>query len=170
MNFLENLLIKDDISHMETLNKHFRKLTAPVFQKHGFAQVELLAHWPEVVGAQIAAIAIPEKIRWPRGAEEKSGGTLHLKVLAGRALDVQYATHTILERVNRFLGYQGVVALKVVQSHDALRPVKVKVTAPEPSQQVLDQVSPIADAELQSALARLGASVSAARQRSPQAK
>ncbi len=28
---------------METLNKHFRALTAPVFQKHGFAQVELVA-------------------------------------------------------------------------------------------------------------------------------
>jgi hypothetical protein len=155
---------------METLDKHFRKLTAPVFKKHGFAQVELLAHWPEIAGAPLAAIAIPEKIRWPRGNEEKSGGTLHLKVQAGRGLDVQYATHTILERVNRFLGYQGVVALKIMQTHEAFTKIKVKATVPMPSPQILTTVQPVVDTDLKSALTRLGAGIAAAQQRSPQAK
>ncbi len=155
---------------METLDKHFRKLTAPVFQKHGFAQAELLARWPDIVGAQIADVARPEKIRWPRGTEEKTGGTLHLKVQAGRGLDVQYATHTILERVNRYLGYQGVAVLKIMQTHEPIKSTKTKFVVLEPSPQVLAQVAPVEDPDLQSALARLGAGLTAARQRSPQAK
>jgi hypothetical protein len=170
MNFLENLVTKDDISHMETLDKHFRKLTAPVFKKHGFAQVELLAHWPEIAGDALAAVAIPEKIRWPRGNDEKSGGTLHLKVQAGRGLDVQYAAHSIIEKVNRFLGYQAVSTLKIVQTHEAIKTPKVKVLEPNPSALVLAQVSPVADPDLKLALTRLGAGVAAAQQRSPQAK
>ena len=167
---LENLLDRTDTYHMETLNKHFRALTEPVFKKHGFAQVELLARWPEIAGPALAAVSTPEKIRWPRGNDEKTGGTLHLKVQAGRGLDVQYATHSIIEKVNRFLGYQGVSALKIMQTHEAIKTTKIKALAPTPTASVLAQVSPVDDPDLKSALARLGAGVTAAQQRSPQAK
>jgi hypothetical protein len=163
-------LLKDDISRMQTINKHFRTLTEPVFKKHGFAQGDVLAHWPQIVGEQAAAISSPEKIRWPRGSEARSGGTLHVKVQAGRGLDVEYAAVGIVERVNQFLGYQGVTALKVVQTHDFRPSVKVSRKAPEPTLAVLSRVAPIADPELQAALARLGAGVSTLTPRSPQAK
>ena len=155
---------------MQTLDKHFRKLTEPVFKKHGFAQGDVLSQWPSIVGADIALIALPEKIRWPRGQEEKQGGTLTLKVQAGRGLDVQYAAQSIMEKVNAFLGYQAVTGLKVQQSHDFQPRTKPVRLAPAPDAAVLAQVSPVADPELQSALARLGAGISASTQRSPQAK
>jgi hypothetical protein len=155
---------------METLNKHFRKLTEPVFKKHGFAHSDVTAHWPQIVGEQTAAISTPERIRWPRGMEDKASGTLFLKVQAGRGLDVEYAAAGILERVNRFLGYQAVSSLKVQQAHDFRRAVKAKAVLPEASAAVLAQVSSIYDTELQLALARLGAGVSAVCSRSPQAK
>jgi hypothetical protein len=155
---------------MQTINKHFRTLTEPVFKKHGFAQGDVLAHWPQIVGEQAAAISSPEKIRWPRGAEAKTGGTLHVKVQAGRGFDVEYAAAGIVERVNQFLGYQGVTSLRVVQSHDFRPSVKVSRKAPEPTPDVLARVAPITDADLQAALARLGAGVSTLTPRSPQAK
>lgn len=155
---------------METLDKHFRKLTAPVFKKHGFAQSDVTAHWPQIVGEQTAAISTPERIRWPRGMEDKASGTLFLKVQAGRGLDVEYAAAGIIERVNRFLGYQAVSSLKVTQAHDFRKAVKTKTIALEPTPAVLAKVSTIEDTELQLALARLGAGVSAALPRSPQAK
>jgi hypothetical protein len=155
---------------MQTLDKHFRKLTEPVFKKHGFAQGDVLAHWPQIVGEQAAAISSPEKIRWPHGKDAKSGGTLHVKVQTGRGLDVEYAAAGILERVNQFLGYQGVVALKVVQSHDFRPSIKVARKAAEPSPAILARVAPVADIELQAALARLGAGVATLTPRSPQAK
>ncbi len=162
--------MKVETLYMETLDKHFRKLTASVFQKHGFAQGEVLSHWPEIVGEQVAAISTPERIRWPRGHEEKSGGTLNVKVQAGRGLDVEYAAAGIVERVNRFLGYQAVTALKVTQSHNFTRTVKAKIPQPIASPQVLDRVARVEDIDLQAALTRLGASVSVQNPRSPQAK
>ncbi len=155
---------------MQTIDKHFRKLTEPVFKKHGFAQGDVLAHWPQIVGEQAAAISSPEKIRWPRGNDAKSGGTLHVKVKAGRGLDVEYAAAGIVERVNQFLGYQGVMALKVTQIHDFRPFIKVSRKVLEPTPAILARVAPIADPELQAALARLGAGVSALTPRSPQAK
>ena len=155
---------------METLDKHFRKLTGPVFKKHGFAQSDVTSHWPQIVGEQTAAISTPERIRWPRGMEDKASGTLFLKVQAGRGLDVEYAAAGILERVNRFLGYQAVSSLKIIQTHDFHKPAKRQVRPPEVSPAVMAQVSTVADTELQLALARLGAGVAASNQRSPQAK
>lgn len=162
--------MKVETLYMETLDKHFRKLTAPVFKKHGFAQSDVTSHWPQIVGDQTAAISTPERIRWPRGMEDKASGTLFVKVQAGRGLDVEYAAAGILERVNRFLGYQAVSSLKVTQAHDFHKPVKRRLTPIEPTPAVLAQVSTIEDTELQLALARLGAGVSVSTQRSPQAK
>ena len=155
---------------MQTINKHFRTLTGPVFKKHGFAQGEVLAHWPQIVGEQAAAICNPEKIRWPVGKDAKSGGTLHVKAQAGRGLDVEYAAAGIVERVNQFLGYQGVSALRVTQSHDFRPSIKVSRKAAEPSAAVLACVASIADPALKTALARLGAGVSTLTPRYPQAK
>jgi hypothetical protein len=155
---------------MQTLDKHFRSLTQTVFKKHGFAQADLVAQWPAIAGPELAGISIPEKIKWPHGQTEQSGGTLHLKVQAGRGLDVQYAASVIMERVNQFLGFQAVIALKVVQSHTLV----VKTAARPPSApippSVLTQVSAVGDPDLQNALARLGAGVLAETPRSPQAK
>jgi hypothetical protein len=162
--------LKAETLYMETLDKHFRKLTEPVFKKHGFARSDVTAHWPEIVGEQTAAISTPERIRWPRGMEDKASGTLFLKVQAGRGLDVEYAAAGILERVNRFLGYQAVSSLKVMQVHNFRKVVRIKSTPPEATAVVLAQVATIKDTDLQMALARLGAGVAASHPRSPQAK
>ncbi len=155
---------------MQTLDKHFRTLTAPVFKKHGFAQGDVLSHWPQIVGEQAAAISSPEKIRWPHGKDAKSGGTLHVKVQAGRGLDVEYAAAGIVERVNQFLGYQGVVSLKVIQAHNFRPSIKVSRKSPEPDATTLARVAPVTDPDLQAALARLGAAVAIQTPRSPQVK
>jgi hypothetical protein len=151
---------------METLDKHFRKLTATVFQKHGFAQGDVLASWPQIVGNTLATISRPERIRWPRGSDEPQGGTLHLKAQTGRALDVQYATPQIIEKVNQFLGFNAIATVKVTQG-------TVSATAtPRLHLQPVDTpaLATVTDPDLKAALARLGAGVAAENTRSPQAK
>jgi hypothetical protein len=155
---------------MQTINKHFRDLTAPVFKKHGFAQGDVLANWPQIVGEQVAMISRPDKIRWPRDVEGKSGGTLHIKVQAGRGLEVEYLAGGIIERVNAFLGFGAVTSLKVMQAHDFRTNVKTKAVPPVAPPGILDRVAPVADPDLAAALVRLGAGISAENPRSPQAK
>jgi hypothetical protein len=153
---------------METLDKHFRTLTQAVFKKHGFAQGDVTAHWPQIVGDTLAHLCVPERIRWPRG-EDKQGGTLFLKAQAGRALDVQYASAAIIEKVNQFLGYQAIATIKVSAAHSIAAPAE-KPIATAPTPEILAQIEPVADPVLKSALARLGAGVTAENARSPQPK
>ena len=72
---------------MDTLDKHFRGITKPVFERYGFGHGELLTHWPEIVGEALAEHCEPEKIRWPRQSGEKAqqaGGTLFVTAAPGR--------------------------------------------------------------------------------------
>jgi hypothetical protein len=155
---------------METLGKHFRTLTAAAFKSHGFAQADVLARWPEIVGEAIAAAARPERIRWPRtnsgpdNGKATGGGTLFVKAMAGRGLEVQQAVPLIIERINRFLGYGAIMAVKIQQSHEVPEPPPQK---PEPAH-LSEAPQGIAEPDLAAALQRLGGGVLARSPRSPQ--
>src|SRR5258705_4761631 len=88
------------------------------FAKQGFASTELVARWPDIVGAEIAAHSEPEKIQWPRpvGADLPEPGTLVLRVEGPTAIEIQHQSAVVLERVNRFFGWQAVGALRLRQA------------------------------------------------------
>jgi hypothetical protein len=89
------------------------------FRKQGFASVELVTRWREIVGAEIAEHSQPEKIQWPRGAQDAGApepGTLLLRVEGPTALEIQHLSGVILERVNRFFGWQAVAGVRLRQA------------------------------------------------------
>jgi hypothetical protein len=155
---------------METLDKHFRSLTKSAFKTYGFAQGDVLAHWPQIVGEKLAQLSTPERITWPRGQDEKQGGTLYLKVNAGRILDVDYAAASIAEKVNRFLGYAAIARIKTSPRHLVPSPPSERRKAIAPDEAVMSQLRAVEDDDLKSALARLGAGLAAEHTRSPQPK
>ncbi|MDH3743455.1 MAG: DciA family protein [Hyphomicrobiales bacterium] len=140
---------------VETLNKHFRKLTEASFERYGFAYAELLSQWQAIVGAELAAVSAPERIRWPRrsdGQEDRGqpgGGTLVVRAAEGRALELQYMAPRIIERINGYYGYSAVAKLKVMQG----KLPKQSPAADRKSVPVLDEA---ARAELQSRLQAIG--------------
>ncbi|HKO08155.1 MAG TPA: DUF721 domain-containing protein [Alphaproteobacteria bacterium] len=89
------------------------KLTRAVMGKRGFAEAGLLTDWPAVVGQDIAAKALPERLDFPRG--ERSEGTLHLRVEGAWALAFQHLEPQLLERINAYFGYRAVSRLKLHQ-------------------------------------------------------
>jgi hypothetical protein len=103
---------------METINRYFRDLTKAAFARHGFAQLDVLGHWAEIVGPELALACRPERIRWPRGEGEdrqKRGGTLTVEAAPGRALDIQHETPHMRERINGFFGYGAIAEIKIKQ-------------------------------------------------------
>jgi hypothetical protein len=155
---------------METLDKHFRSLTKSAFKTFGFAQGDVLAHWPQIVGEKLAQLSTPERITWPRGQDEKQGGTLYLKVNAGRILDVDYVAASIAEKVNRFLGYAGIARIKTSPRHVVPSPPSERRVKVQPDEVMMSRLTSIDDDDLKSALARLGAGLAAEQPRSPQPK
>lgn len=138
------------------------RLLAGSFAKQGFASAELVTRWPEIVGADIAAHAQPLKMQWPRAAEteQREPGTLVLRVEGPAAIEIQHLAPVILERVNRYFGWQAVARLAIRQAPLARRaPKKRAVLDSAETAKVAATLPQVEDEGLKDALARLGAAV-----------
>jgi hypothetical protein len=132
------------------------------FAKQGFASTELVTRWAEIVGAEIASHAEPEKIQWPRPLDGKTPepGTLVLRVEGPTALEIQHLVPVILERVNRFFGWRAVADLRLRQAplRRKRQPAPPSLD-PEAAARIAADLGDITDANLRGALARLGAAI-----------
>jgi hypothetical protein len=141
-----------------------RAVLAESFAKQGFAASELVTRWAEIAGPEVAAHAEPIKMRWPRAAEGEVSGpaTLVLRVEGPAAVEIQHMSGVIIERVNRFFGWQAVGQI-------ALRQAPLTRRAPSPSStpddhaeaavQIAAALTEVEDEALRMALGRLGAAV-----------
>jgi hypothetical protein len=131
----------------------------------GFASTEIIARWAEIAGPEIAAHSEPMKINWPRqsgdGGEQPEPATLMLRVEGPAAIEIQHLSAVILERVNRFFGWQAIGRIALRQAPlRKLRP-PVPPAPPDPAEQarIAASLPEIEDDDLKAALARLGAAV-----------
>ncbi|MEZ5681950.1 MAG: DUF721 domain-containing protein [Erythrobacter sp.] len=131
------------------------------FRRFGFVQSSVVSRWPEIVGETHARVCSPEMIRFPPG--EKSEGIMHLVVLPAHAPLVQQILPDIIERVNRFFGYNAVARIKLRQGEVKPPPSKDKPKAP-PSLKPIpmelgDSLRDIGDPELRTVLESLARSL-----------
>jgi hypothetical protein len=135
---------------------------ADTFKKQGFASTELVTRWRDIVGSEISAHAEPIKMQWPRAPEGEPAepATLVLRVEGPAAIEIQHQSAVILERINRFFGWQAVarIALRQAPLSRQGRPPRPKADA-EAAARVAETLGGVADEDLRMALARLGAAV-----------
>ena len=158
---------------METLDKHFRALTSAAFARYGFAHGELIGRWAEIAGEKLSQVSAPERIKWPRHTNEtvnRRGGALVIRAAPGRALDLQYETPRIIERINRFLGYEAITTVKIVQAATWPKILPVHNSAAVKETPFAQDIAAIESAPLKAALERLGSAIATSAQVSPQHK
>lgn len=138
------------------------RIVARIAKKGGFADGRLVSHWREIMGDRLAGFAAPV------GLTRKFGdGVLTIRVANGAAAaHLQHLAPQILERVNRFYGWNAAQKLKIVQggrSCGAGRPSgalsrgpALKTAAPDGDPA---RAAAFADPEIGAAFARLGAYV-----------
>jgi hypothetical protein len=142
-----------DVVH-KTLNE--------AFAKQGFASTELVTRWADIVGAEIAEHSEPEKIQWsrPSGGEAPEPGTLMLRVEGPAAIEIQHLSGVVLERVNRFFGWQAVGSLRLRQAPLRRRRQPPQRTGDaEAAARIAALLPEIKDENLRFALGRLGAAI-----------
>lgn len=131
------------------------------FRRFGFVQSSVVTRWPEIVGPRHAQVCAPEAIRFPLG--EKSDGILQLVVVPAHAPIIQHVIPEIIERVNRFFGYNAVSRVKMRQGEVKPPPARDRPAAP-PSLKPIpvelgDSLRDIGDPELRAVLESLARSL-----------
>lgn len=139
----------------------------PVTARRGFATADLLAVWPEIVGAAYAGCTAPEKIAWPRSDGDETPGVLFLRVDGPRAIFVQHELPLIRQRVNAFFGYAAIGQIRIVQAPvAATRPSIPDDPTPLPADAedaLAGRLTSVEDDQLRAALDRLGRGVLSSR-------
>jgi hypothetical protein len=129
----------------------------------GFASNEIIARWADIAGPEIAAHSEPMKITWPRaiGEDSPEPATLVLRVEGPAALEIQHLSAVILERVNRFFGWQAIgrIALRQAPLRRKEPPKPPPAPDPETVAGIAEGMPEIHDENLRQALARLGAAI-----------
>jgi hypothetical protein len=135
---------------------------AETFKRQGFASTELVTRWPDIVGTEIAAHAEPIRLQWRRAAdgEPAEPAVLVLRVEGPAAIEIQHQSGIILERINRFFGWQAVGRLALRQAPLKRRDKPApQVTNPEAAARIEATLTEVNDDGLRTALGRLGAAV-----------
>ncbi|UZK65130.1 DUF721 domain-containing protein [Sphingomonas sp. M1-B02] len=128
------------------------------FRKFGFVQHAVVSRWAEIVGERYARVSTPESIRFPQG--QRAEGVLSLLVSGAHAPMMQHIAPEIIERVNRFFGYQAVARLSI--RHGDVKRIEKRAPAPELkplSAAMGDSLRGIVDPELKQVLEALAAGV-----------
>jgi hypothetical protein len=137
--------------------------------KRGMASGDIVAHWAEIVGAELAACCAPERIAWPRpagGEDEDSetrqeGAVLHLRVEGPRAIEVQHRAEEIIARVNQMFGFAAIVRIRIQQGPLPRREKHGPGAPARPDQKPAVTADEGEGDSLAAALERLGAAVRA---------
>jgi hypothetical protein len=132
------------------------------FRRFGFVQSSIVSRWREIVGDRYAAVSSPESIRFPAG--KRSEGVLNLIVEGAHAPMMQHVVPVIVERINRFFGYQAVS--RVAFRQGLVQVARAKARAAPPSLRPIpvelgDSLREVADPELRAILESLARGVAA---------
>jgi hypothetical protein len=134
------------------------RLTRPVLGKRGFAGVDVIAHWPAIVGPEMAALACPLALKYER--DRQRGATLQVRVASGAAATLlQLKTPQIVLRINRYFGYEAVARLQATVG-PLPKAAAAQRAAPPPSAEICAEVdrtvAAVSSPALRIALGQLG--------------
>jgi hypothetical protein len=142
------------------------RFVAPIagktLSRGGAVLAGLLSEWPAIAGPSLAVYTSPAKLtkaaQEPHFEGKSQACVLHLKVDPARALEVQYCTPQLIERINQTLGFRAVSGLRIVQA-----PVRNKAApsprASRPALSKCEETEP--KSRLSAALARMASGVKA---------
>ncbi len=142
-----------------------------VGETRGFAVSRLLTHWPEIVGEETAAAALPVKVSYSQGG---MGATLTLLTTGAQAPMLQAELPKIRDKVNACYGYAAISRIRITQTAPigfaegrvafdhapaSARPGPDQATDPGTAAAARDATRAVTDDRLRAALEDLGRKV-----------
>lgn len=163
------------MAHRRTSTKGFKRTDSLLSgqirrasESRGFAQSRLLTQWTEVAGPDIAAIAQPVEISYGRGG---MGATLTVLTTGAHAPMLEMQKEQIRQKVNGVYGYNAIARVRITQTAATgfaegqvafghKKPAgQAAALDPGLRQKAQATASPVEDAGLRDALARLAENI-----------
>jgi len=107
------------------LTREVQSITRPILGRRGFAEVDILGSWEDIVGADLARGILPEKLTFEK--DKRINGTLFVKSAGGAfAILFEFQKARVIERINGFFGYPAVSQIKIRQGYLKIKPQPVE--------------------------------------------
>ena len=141
------------------LTKEVNVLTRKVLGGRGFSDMELISHWGDILGEELAQGVLPVRLSFPQGSRQN--GTLHVRAAAGAfALLFEQQKMYICNRINSYFGYPAISQIKIIQGGMNV-PVAEEENVDWPLddsevQSLLDKVNTIEDMDLRQKTLEIG--------------
>lgn len=134
------------------------RITSPAMKRRGFRDVQIMDHWPAIVGAHLAQLTLPERLV-RRGPNEM---VLLIRVDGAMALEIQHLAPQIIERVNQYYGHGTITRLQIIQGpvpHSGPHCKVDEQAIRRFKEQAEEELMDFPAGQLRGALARLGARI-----------
>lgn len=153
---------KRTYSGPDRLTREIRTISKNILGTRGFAGVNIIECWDDVVGADLSKGIRPEKLTFDK--EMRTNGTLHVKSAGGAfAILFEHQKNHIIERVNTFFGYPAVGRIHIAQGKlyfpQVTKQPLLKKPTPRQLKELRQKVNLIEDESLRQATYRIGLSL-----------
>jgi len=135
-------------------------IARPIIGKRGFADVDIISRWGDIVGEDIATYTLPERITKSR-SPMLEGGTLHVRVASSAfATVLKHKEPELCDRINGFFGFPAVAKFKTTLGKIPVLHINTPRPEPPPlTKDAAEMVETIDDLDLREALEKLGRSL-----------
>jgi len=144
----------------------------PVLRERAGMKADILRHWRQIAGADLADHCVPREVRWKRSRHDihetgdiQEPGTLIIVASGIWALRIQHTTGEIITRINAYFGYPAIERITIEQRGDITSSRKAQLAHSRPAtratkgtpipKNIEDKLAHVEDESLRETLRRL---------------
>ncbi len=141
----------------------------PVCRKRGFASVDIVATWADIVGDRYGQRVQPERLIWPRQPEltdpenPPQPATLVVHTDGATAMMLSHDSGQVIDRINTFYGWRAIGRIKILQRPVATRQPQrrkeLRALTRSEEKKLDESLEGVENDRLREALKKLGAQV-----------
>ena len=123
-----------------------------IIKKKGRIYSETLDNWRYIVGDELFKVCYPKSFK---SSNKLGGSILNIMVKRGHEVDMEYSKNLIIEKINKFFGYNVVEKIKLITFEGDQEKFKKKIKKDVTKSEYLEKISGIKNDKIKNSLLEL---------------
>ena len=123
-----------------------------IIEKKGHIYSKTLDNWRFIVGDDLFKVCFPKSFK---SSNKLSGGSLNIMVKRGHEVDTEYSKKIVIEKINKFFGYQVIEKIKLITFEGDKQKFNKKKINTSKKNDYLEQISVIKNDKIKNSLIEL---------------